>query len=349
MNWFDYILLVFGVSWICIGMYRRYAVEKGILDTPNKRSSHNAPTPRGGGIIFVGGTIVLLSILYYYHFLDLNQISYFIPASCIGILGYIDDRIGLSSSSRFFIHFVCAIGFLFLIKEGGFVLQNWINLPLPINFLILSVAIVWSINLFNFMDGIDGIAASEAIFCLVSGGFIFHQAQAYEFATLIWGIAAILGAFLTWNWPMAKIFMGDAGSGFLGMLIATFALLSYKFFNVPIMVWGILTSLFWYDATVTLVRRILAKEKWYAPHRSHAYQRMVQYGWSHQKVLICTLLINMVLSSLALWAYHHPNFIPAALTLALLFLTCLYIMVEIAKPMYGTWHSGSKQINQNTN
>ncbi|MGE4349908.1 MAG: glycosyltransferase family 4 protein [Candidatus Berkiella sp.] len=344
MSWYDYILFLFGISWAMVGMYRWYAIDKGIIDTPNDRSSHSVPTARGGGIVFSFATAMLLGALYYYKLLTVTQAIYFVPAFLISILGYIDDRRGLSSSLRFVVHFLCAGAFLLLIKEGGTLLQEWINLPLPINFFLLTFMIVWTINLFNFMDGTDGIATLEAIFCLTVGGYILYQAKAYELATFAWGIVAILSGFLTWNWPVAKLFMGDSGSGFLGMLIVTFALLSYKLFQIPILIWVILLSMFWFDATVTLIRRMLAKEKWYAPHRKHAYQRIVQSGWTHQQLLFATIPINIVLSGLALWAYRTPELIYVALGFAVILLTCVYILVEIAKPMYRTWHTDRSQV-----
>lgn len=345
MNWYDYILLLICLSWICVGIYRWYARNKGILDTPNDRSSHKVPTPRGGGIVLVLGIASLLGFLFHFKIIEKAEALYFIPVFFVGILGYIDDRKGLSSIFRLVIHFITAGAFLLIIREGGTLMQTWFDLPLPVNFLLLTTAIVWSINLYNFMDGTDGIATMEAMFCLTVGGFILYFSQGYALATFAWGIVAILGGFLIWNWPVAKIFMGDSGSGFLGFLLAAFALISYKLFNVPIMVWGILSSLFWFDATVTLFRRMMAKEKWYEPHKKHAYQRIVQSGWSHQQLLLATIPVNMILSSLALWGFFRPNYLPVAFVSAVLLLTCLYVLAEIAKPMYRTWHTGVKPLD----
>lgn len=346
MSWYDYILFLIAISWICVGLYRWYAIDKGIIDSPNERSSHVVPTPRGGGIIFVLGSAVLLGFLYYFELIKSQTACLFVPAFIVGILGYLDDRKGLSSHLRLVIHFICAAAFLLLVGEGGALLQPWIDWPLPLTFLLLTTLVVWAINLFNFMDGTDGIASMEAIFCLTVGGFVLYYSKGYELATYAWGIAAILGGFLIWNWPVAKIFMGDSGSGFLGLLIACFAILSTKKYDVPIEIWVIMSALFWYDASITLLRRMLAKEKWYAPHRKHAYQRMVQSGWSHQQVLISAILINIILSALALWAYTKPQMIPAAFTIAVVLLTAIYILVEIAKPMFRTWHSDIKQVEQ---
>lgn len=344
MNWVDYFLILFGSSWAGVGLFRWYAVRRGMLDAPNDRTSHKEPKPRGGGIIFVVGSAILAGALYYFQIIDEELLIYFAPALVIGFLGFLDDMYGLSASVRFIVHFLCAAAMLFLFKEGGYLVQNYINLPLPLSFLLLTTAVVWFTNLFNFMDGTDGIAATEALFCLIVGGYIIFQSKGYEFATFAWGISALVGGFLTWNWPNAKIFMGDSGSGFLGFIIAVFALVSCKLFNISIVVWLILTSMFWFDASVTLLRRMQAKEKWYKPHRKHAYQRMAQSGWSHGKVLVSTMLINSVLSGLALWAFYKPQLAEIILTMSIAFLSCIYILVELAKPMFHDYHLNIKRV-----
>lgn len=342
MSWVDYFLLILGLSWAAVGIYRWYAIEKNIVDSPNDRSSHTEPKPRGGGIVFVLGGGVLAGILCYFELLPLTYAIYFLPAFLIGILGYLDDRVGLSVSTRMIMQFLCAAALLFLLQEGGALITSWLPLPLPLCFLVLVVGVVWFTNVFNFMDGIDGIATTEAMFCIGLGGFFFYEVKGFEMATLSWGMVALLTGFLTWNWPTAKIFMGDAGSGFLGFVIVTMAIIGYKLFQIPIFVWVILTGLFWYDTTVTLIRRMLAREKFLEGHCKHAYQRMVQYGWKHYQVLLATLLINSLISCLAVWAFYQPDLTPIILGIELLFLTCLYILVEIAKPMYKTWHSDVK-------
>ncbi len=132
--------------------------------------------------------------------------------------------------------------------------------------------------------------------------------------------------------------MGDSGSYFLGFLISIYALISYKLLNMPLEIWAILTTLFWFDATVTLVRRILAKQNWREAHRLHAYQRLISAGWSHQQVLFSAILINSVLGGLSVVAYHDPRLSTFALGLGIAFVGFLYLIVEIYKPMFGSWH-----------
>ncbi len=344
MSWIDYFLVLFGASWAGVGLFRWYAVRKGMLDAPNDRRSHKEPKPRGGGIIFIVGSAILAGALYSQHIIDVNQLVYFVPALVVGLLGFLDDKYALSASIRFIVQFICAAAMLFLLKEGGYLLKDYINIPLPLSFILMTTAVVWFTNLFNFMDGIDGVAATEALFCLSVGGFMIFQSQGYEYATFAWGVCALVAGFLTWNWPNAKIFMGDSGSGFLGFIIAAFALVGCKLFNTSIIVWLILTSMFWFDATVTLLRRVWAKEKWYQPHRKHAYQRMAQSGWSHGKVLVSTMFINTILSGMTLWAFYRPQLAEIILMMSVAFLSAIYILVELTKPMFYNYHMDIKRI-----
>ncbi|MBS0290060.1 MAG: glycosyltransferase family 4 protein [Proteobacteria bacterium] len=344
MTWFSYVLLLLGLSWAFVGIYRWYAVEKGMLDEPNERSSHYAPTPRGGGVVFFLGWVIVLIVLAYLNIISKKYLWFFSPAILIGFLGFWDDHQDLSAGLRFIIQCIGAGIGLFLVNEGGYLIQPWLTwLPLPICFLVLVVAMVWTINLFNFMDGADGIAATQGIFVFGVGGYLLFQYQAYELATLAWSLSALVSGFLLWNWPTARIFMGDSGSCFLGMMVALYAFLSYKLFQMPLMIWIILTGFFWFDATITLLRRILAGEEWRKPHRKHAYQRLIQSGWSHQKVLISYIGVNTVLAYLALLVYKQPQLSFFAFSFAVLFLLCLYILVEIVKPMYKNWHDGAKK------
>lgn len=339
MTWLAFIFLLFSLSWAGVGIFRWYAIDKGMMDEPTERSSHTSPTPRGAGIVFFIGWMILLGIFYYYQVINKHLAYCFLPLLGVGLIGFWDDYYESSIKTRLLVQLSAAILSLWLIGEGGETIYPWLSfLPLPLCFIILVLTIVWMINLFNFMDGADGFAASQAIVIFGVGGYFLYQIQAYELAMLACGLVALLAGFLTWNWPGAQVFMGDSGSYFLGFLIVLYALVSDKFFNLPIMLWVILTGLLWFDATITLIRRVLNTKDWYKPHRSHAYQRLIQAGWSHQQVLWSALMVNVVLTSLALIAYHDPRLMTFAFGLAVTFLSCLYIMVEIVRPMFKQWH-----------
>ncbi|MCS5712018.1 glycosyltransferase family 4 protein [Candidatus Berkiella aquae] len=336
MTWLAYLILLFGLSCIGVGIFRAYAIDKGMLDQPGPRSSHIAPTPRGGGVIFFFGWLLLIAVLFHYRVIGEDCLWLFSPAAVVGLMGFWEDHKGLSVATRFFIQCLCAIGTLFFLQEGGYLLQDYLPfaIPLPIAFFGIVFLMVWMVNLYNFMDGSDGMAAMQGIFIFSMGGFFLFQAQGFELAILAWGLVALLMGFLVWNWPVAQVFMGDCGSYFLGFLVSVYALVSNQYYQIPLAAWGILTSLFWFDATITLVRRMLAGQKWYEPHRSHAYQRMIQHGWGHRKVLIASMFVNAVLSVLAWICVYEPRLQVFAFAGAVIFLLCLYLMVEAAKPMF---------------
>lgn len=343
MSWFAYIFLLFGLSWSFVGMYRWHLISKGLFDHPNARSSHFLPTARGGGAIFSLGWMLLIGVLHYYNYITLKTLMLFAPALLIAVVGLIEDRKGVSAKTRFITHCVAATACLFMLGEGGNLIFDQLPffLPLPLCFVLLIFTLVWMTNLYNFMDGSDGMAATQGIFVFAVGGFFIYQynaTEALELATLAFGLVALIAGFLVWNWPMSRIFMGDSGSCFLGFTIAIFALASYKLLNMPILLWVILSALFIFDATVTLLRRIIAKEKWREPHRKHAYQRLIQLGWSHHHVLMGAIATNAVLAGLATLAYYDPRLMPFSLGVSFAFLTSLYIIIEIAKPMQKMWY-----------
>ncbi len=167
------------------------------------------------------------------------------------------------------------------------------------------------------------------------GGFFLWQAGGAALAIPAWVLAATVAGFLLWNWPRAKIFMGDVGSSVLGFLIAVFALAGEVWFDVPMLLWVILYGVFWFDATLTLLRRMAAGERWYAAHRSHAYQRLHHGGgWSHGRILGGTIALNAVLALIALWANVHREELLWAVLVAFIALTVVYAMVERMAPMY---------------
>lgn len=340
MSWISFFLLPLGLCWVALGLFRWYAIEKGMLDKPNVRSSHTAPTPRGGGVVFFLGWLILVGALHYYGYIAESTLWLMSPIIGIGLLGFIEDRKGLSWNIRLIIQAILAGVLLFLLNEGGELIQSKLPyfLPLPVCFGLTIAAIVWMVNLYNFMDGSDGLAAVEGVFVFGVGGALLYHMGSIDLALAGWGLCALLCGFLIWNWPQARIFMGDSGSYFLGFLIAAYALFTYKFCHLPIELWIILTTYFWFDATVTLLRRILAKQNWKEPHRLHAYQRLIFAGWSHQRVLLMVILINTVLAGLTVVAYRDPRLLYFSLGVGIAFVAFIYIMIEIYKPMFRSWH-----------
>lgn len=305
------VAIVIGVSFLGTGAVRAYALQKCLMDVPNQRSSHASPTPRGGGLSIVITFLSAIGFLFVIEEISRPTfMALFWGGGLISAIGFLDDHHHIAARWRIMIHFIAAAWALYWL--GGLPAVPLSKLYWVVGWsgnLIALMALVWNLNLFNFMDGIDGIAAIEAI--SVAGGaaaIIFLQQGAnIEFVLLLF-LAASCAGFLVWNWPPAKIFMGDVGSGFLGYILGVFALLTAASGTLSVWVWVILLSVFLVDATVTLLRRLLRGERVYEAHCSHAYQRTARLYSSHKKVTFTVLGINIFwLFPLAWTAAMRPN------------------------------------------
>lgn len=202
----------------------------------------------------------------------------------------------------------------------------------PLGGVLAAIGIIWSANLFNFMDGIDGIAGVETAFVTGLGGSFLLLAGSNGLGVLSLVIAGASLGFLVWNWPPARIFMGDVGSGFVGFMVAGIALVSERAAQVPILIWAILGAAFILDATVTFLR-LLPHKPWSEAHRHHAYQRAVQSGWSHLRVSCAVVAINVVLGVLASFALLYPQATVALTVGAFAFVGSAYYIVERVRPL----------------
>lgn len=306
------LILVLAASTILTGAVRGYAVKRSLIDIPNARSSHRTPTPRGGGLGLAAAFLLAMLGLFYS---DRVPADLFIALSGSGLLiagiGYWDDHGHIPAQWRILVHLVAAVWAVTWLGGIGPVPFGSLWLPLGwIGDVMAVFFLVWLLNLFNFMDGIDGIAASEAVFAASSAAGLLllttpDQAPAVSWLALL--AAAALG-FLLWNWPPARIFMGDVGSGFLGMMLGLFALYTSTQARLNIWVWLILLGLFIVDATWTLLRRMSAGERWHEAHCSHAYQRLARAWQSHKKVTLAAWSVNLLwLLPLALLAATRPQ------------------------------------------
>lgn len=293
-------VIAFSVASLGTWLLIHFAPQLKLIDHPNERSSHVRPTPRGGGISLVvaviAGAIALPGPL------PLGFRPALLAALPIAVAGLIDDRFGLSARARFSIHLLAALGCIW-----AFTAPIEIGLPRYLLLPMAVLAIVWSTNLFNFMDGIDGIASTEALFIAgMSGALLLNTAPAMSAA--LWVIAAACAGFLIWNWSPARIFMGDVGSGFFGFLLAAIAALTALQGLLDIPVWMILWGTFIADTGVTLARRMLRGEKWWSAHRSHAYQRLSRRFGSHSKATLLYCAINvLILAPTAILAHRYPG------------------------------------------
>lgn len=284
------------VSWIFTGVLRRYALAKSLMDVPNERSSHTVPTPRGGGLSIVLTFLAGLIFLWMNSLLG-NMAFIALSGAGLGIalIGFIDDHGHIAARWRLLSHFMLAGWLIYWL--GG--LPPLVLFGSVYDFgmagdLLSVIAFVWLLNLYNFMDGIDGIAGVEALSStLLSGMMMILVFDNQAIASVNFLMLAAVSGFLVWNLPPAKIFMGDAGSGFLGLMLSALMLLNTHIAPQMFWAWLILLGVFIVDATFTLTRRLLRGDRIYEAHRSHAYQFASRKYGSHLPVTLAVLLINI--------------------------------------------------------
>lgn len=285
---------IFLATFFGVETFRRWSRRRNILDVPNERSSHVAPTPRGGGLIV--GIICLSVMLGYCSVFRINYYwSYFIGAILIVSISWLDDLFSVSVFWRFLCHGLAA--FLVVWNLGW-----WEIVYLPFGGTIqlggfgiffTFLWIVWMVNAYNFMDGIDGIAALQAA-AAGTGWLVVGMLSGRETAGFYGGVLAFSSlGFLMHNWQPAKIFMGDVGSAFLGYSFATLPLLAKNeltkddsYLQLLPLIAASLVWLFLFDTILTFFRRILNGEKVWQAHRGHIYQKLVIFGYTHRFVSV---------------------------------------------------------------
>ncbi len=279
------------LGWIAAEMYWRLAIRVRLLAHPNHRSAHVSSTPTGAGLAFI--LVWLIGVA----FLDLWSVA-LLAAVGAGLIGFCDDVRSLPVTIRAIGYATCsviavlAIGFPTLNLAGHLVDLGWMGL------LFGGLSLLWLQNLYNFMDGMDGIAISEAVFVL-AGVMMIGGISMLPLLLL----CACLG-FLVVNWPPAKVFMGDAGASFLGLLMGVFALMEV---SVSVWVWMILLAVFTSDACLTIVTRGLRRERIYEAHHLHAYQHLMRRFGARQTLYVVWSINLFWLLPLALLADRFPD------------------------------------------
>ncbi|MDV2470200.1 glycosyltransferase family 4 protein [Acinetobacter chinensis] len=294
MSFFVLSIVFFILTLLFTGYMRAYALKKNIIDNPNERSSHSAPTPRGGGVAVVCSYLLGLAFLTYTGQLDISVgLTLMVAGFVIALLGFLDDHGHINSMLRLAIHFLVAIGTV--LSLGGFgeiSVFSGVQLGFTAN-IIAVLFLVWLLNLYNFMDGINGIASMEAITVTISMATLYLIIKSQLNSDILWLLAACVSGFLLWNFPKAKIFMGDACSGFLGLTLGILALLALKQGTALFCAWLICLGVFIVDATFTLIRRVLSGHKMYDAHRSHTYQILSRKWKSHIPVTVSVVVVNI--------------------------------------------------------
>ncbi len=286
---FLFLLLVLMAAFVLTGLSAWFARQQGILDFPGERHSHLLATPRGGGLGIVLALLLADSLLLPGLELPDFWLHCLLPAFCgLALVGLLDDRFSLSVLPRLLVQLAASLYLLACARFAGWTGEVW-------QWMAIVPLLVWMTNLFNFMDGSNGMAAMQAVFAGLVLAVLFFLADDLPAALLAAALAAATLGFLPWNLGKARVFMGDVGSISVGFLIA--ALLFYGLirgsFSIPVAI--LLMLVFVCDSSLTLLARVIKGERWYTPHKQHIYQRLIAHGWSHSKVLWLYQLINLLL------------------------------------------------------
>lgn len=286
------LIVIAVINTVLVGFFRAVALRRHWFDLPNARSSHQQPVPRGAGFVFV--VVIAVSVLLYW-FADGD--SYFVASLASGLAvataGWWDDVHTLSARARFSIYgFAAAIAVAVILHTNA----GYQIAALPLQIVVVfgvALALLWWINLYNFMDGINGIAALEGVFIMLAAmALSLAQSSAPVFGFYAVVAAALVG-FLPWNFPVARVFMGDVGSAFLGFVIGVLGLWSILSGALSLWQWLILGGVFIVDASYTLAIRLLTGQRWHEAHRSHAYQRLADRCGSHTVAVMILMAINI--------------------------------------------------------
>lgn len=302
-----------GISAFLTYLTTKPSSRMSTIDLPNERSLHNTPIPRGGGIAILTAFYICSGIALFRFDSGKYEFFWLVAGSILlASVSYLDDRKEVSAFYRLVVHFIVAC---FLIA-CGVIPNNSLQFPQAVVTASYLLSTVWLINLYNFMDGMDGFAAGMAV-----SGFAFyavfgwlHGGNLFFVVCLILSLANL--GFLIFNFPPARIFMGDVGSAPLGFLCAGLSLWGIRDGIFPMWVPLLVFSPFIVDATVTLIKRLLKGEKVWHAHRSHYYQRLVQLGWGHKKTVLAEygLMAAVGLSALYLTLFHEQEIVVLGLT-----------------------------------
>jgi UDP-N-acetylmuramyl pentapeptide phosphotransferase/UDP-N-acetylglucosamine-1-phosphate transferase len=277
------------------------------LDHPNERSLHVVPVPRSGGIAIVAGLVPAAL------WLDAPP-ALWIPVCALAIASYFDDRHALPATVRLGMHLLAAGVFLWLAQSTSSAAM----------LIALLLAIGWFTNLFNFMDGSDGLAGGMAVIGFGAYGLAAWLDGNAQLGLLAWSVAAAAAGFLIFNFPPAKIFMGDVGSIPLGFLAGAFGVAGWQRGLWPLWFPLVVFAPFVVDTSTTLARRALRGERVWQAHRQHYYQRLILSGWSHRNVALCEYALMLGCGAVAILCLRAS---PAARSIAIGGLAALFVFL----------------------
>lgn len=303
-------LAAFMVCWLTLAWLLRRGKSLP-MDHPNHRSLHETPTPRIGGLGIMAGVAAACMWLA-----DAPLLPAMLAALALAALSLLDDVRGLPVALRFLAHFVAALACLLELGLSGWALVG------------TTIIVVWVTNLYNFMDGADGLAGGMAAIGFGALALAAWQGDAPALATFCAAIAAAALAFLCFNFPPARLFMGDTGSIPLGFLAATLGIAGIWHNTWPWLFPLLVFSPFIVDASVTLVRRALSGEKVWRAHRSHYYQRVVLLGATHRQLAVAAYLLMLMATALAFALRALPQHVEWLLILSAAMYSLVFLAID---------------------
>jgi UDP-N-acetylmuramyl pentapeptide phosphotransferase/UDP-N-acetylglucosamine-1-phosphate transferase len=292
-----FLVALAGTRWFCDP-----ASPLHILDHPNERSLHDRPIPRSGGVAVLAGVVAGWSVLWIVYPASRESSLLLLTALPVTVISFLEDRFGVHQTVRLAAHLLAAV----LLILSGYVpsVLELPGLPWACSGFTIIIGVVWMVNLYNFMDGMDGFAGGMAVIGFTTFAVLGAIAGHTVFASASLLIVAAVMGFLPFNFPPAHIFLGDTGSSTLGFLAAAFSLWGTREGLFPLWLPVLIFSPFIVDATVTLGRRLARGEKIWLAHKTHYYQRLVQLGWGHRLTLLAESSLMLLCSLSAIWAVH---------------------------------------------
>jgi UDP-GlcNAc:undecaprenyl-phosphate/decaprenyl-phosphate GlcNAc-1-phosphate transferase len=283
-------LAAFAVALLAARLLLSSAGRRLALDAPNERSLHRDPVPRTGGIAIAAGVAVACALVWP----GLPVIL--AVAALLAVVSFVDDLLGLSTRLRLALHLGAAAA----------VLAFELEITAPLAFVVFALAIAWAANLYNFMDGADGLAGGMAVVGFGAYALAAQVVGAATLATLCASLVAASAAFLVFNWHPARLFLGDVGSVPLGFLAGALGLQGWSIGAWPLWFPLLVFAPFICDATLTLLKRLLRRERVWQAHREHYYQRLVRMGFGHRGTAYIEYAAMAACAGLALLVYREP-------------------------------------------
>ncbi|MCP4046550.1 MAG: glycosyltransferase family 4 protein [Gammaproteobacteria bacterium] len=297
------------------------AEKSGMIAQPGERQSHEHATPTGGGLGLIFSIVITTVCLQLFIPLPDFWWQNILPGVVLlAVVGWRDDRFPVSSLIRLLVQLAVSLWLLgFGLSE--FSLKNVGLLA------ITTVAMVWMMNLYNFMDGSNGMAGFQGVFAGMTMAVFFQNGEHHTMALMALAVAAACAGFLPLNFPQARVFMGDVASVPLGFIFASLSVFGVMTGSLNLPVAVLIMSVFIVDATLTLLSRVFGGERWYTAHAQHVYQRLIAQGWSHRQVLLIYQSVNVIVVLPALVLVEiYPQYAEVTVGLTLILLgTCWHI------------------------